>query len=67
MKKEPKYTSMSTGVIKVIGLFNSFLREFGEMMYQFDRDYFFSSEKFQKRFPEFKITEPADGVKATTG
>jgi nucleoside-diphosphate-sugar epimerase len=35
-----------------------------EMMYQYDRDYFFDSSKFEKRF-NFRTTPYEEGVKLT--
>jgi len=35
-----------------------------EMMYQYDRDYFFDSSKFDKRF-NFKTTTYQEGVRIT--
>jgi nucleoside-diphosphate-sugar epimerase len=64
MDKEPKYSVLSQGLINFLGIFNSMLRELGEMVYQFDRDYFFNSSKFNNRFPEFQVTSPEAGVKA---
>ena len=40
------------------------MREMPEMMYQYDRDYFFDSSKFDKRF-NFKTTTYQEGVKQT--
>jgi nucleoside-diphosphate-sugar epimerase len=63
MNVRPRYTNLSSGFIKFMGLFNPFMRELGEMLYQFDRDYFFNSSKFNRRFPEFKTTPYQEGVK----
>lgn len=51
-------------LLKVLGLFIPIMKEMPEMMYQYDRDYFFDSAKFDKRF-NFKITSYAEGVKFT--
>ena len=51
-------------MIKVIGLFIPFLKEMPEMIYQYDRDYFFDSSKFEKRF-SMKATPYAQGVRET--
>jgi nucleoside-diphosphate-sugar epimerase len=64
MNVEAKFSPLSTGLVKFLGIFNSLLRELGEMMYQFDRDYFFNCSKFSNRFPGFTITTPEEGVKA---
>lgn len=37
-------------VLKLFGIFMPFMREMPEMMYQYDRDYFFDSSKFINRF-----------------
>ena len=50
---------------KVLGLFIPILRELHEMLYQSDRDYFFNSEKFMNRFPDFQITSYDAGVQQT--
>ncbi|MEX2234214.1 MAG: NAD-dependent epimerase/dehydratase family protein [Cyclobacteriaceae bacterium] len=51
-------------MIKLIGLFVPFMKEMPEMMYQYDRDYFFDSSKFERKFG-FKATPYAQGVRET--
>jgi nucleoside-diphosphate-sugar epimerase len=51
-------------MLKIVGLFVPVLKEMPEMMYQYDRDYFFDSSKFEKRF-KFKTTSYQEGVKLT--
>lgn len=51
-------------MIKILGIFIPLMREMPEMMYQYDRDYFFDSGKFEKRF-DFKPTPYAEGIKQT--
>jgi len=51
-------------MLKLLGLFVPLMREMPEMMYQYDRDYFFDSSKFEKRF-NFKPTSYAEGIKLT--
>lgn len=63
MHVEPKYMTMSGTVIKLIGFIIPFFREIGEMMYQFEKDYYFNCDKFKKRFPAFTIMSPSQGVK----
>src|SRR6476469_1855101 len=65
MHAKSSYTTLSKGVIKLLGFFIPVLGEMHEMLYQYDRDYFFNSQKFMNRFPDFKITSYEDGVKAT--
>lgn len=49
-------------MIKILGIFIPIMREMPEMMYQYDRDYFFDSGKFEKRF-NFQPTGYKEGVK----
>ena len=51
-------------LMKVLVIFIPFMREMPEMAYQYDRDYYFDSSKFSKRF-DFKTTSYSDGVKQT--
>lgn len=37
-------------MFKVIGWFVPMMRELHDMIYQYDREYFFDSSKFNKRF-----------------
>ncbi|MBI3235823.1 MAG: NAD-dependent epimerase/dehydratase family protein [Bacteroidetes bacterium] len=64
MKVKNKVSMMPMWLIKVLGIFIPFMREMPEMMYQYDRDYFFDSSKFDKRF-NFKTTTYQEGVKQT--
>jgi nucleoside-diphosphate-sugar epimerase len=50
-------------MLKLLGIFIPILREMPEMMYQYDRDYYFDSSKFEKRF-DFKPTTYQEGVKS---
>jgi nucleoside-diphosphate-sugar epimerase len=53
---------MPVWLIRVLGLFIPVMKEMPEMMYQYDRDYYFDSSKFDKRF-NFKTTSYQEGVK----
>lgn len=46
--------------LKLLGLFVPMMKEMPEMMYQYNRDYFFDSSKFDKRF-NFQTTTYQDG------
>jgi nucleoside-diphosphate-sugar epimerase len=50
--------------VRVLGLFIPVLREFVEMMYQFEDDYIFDSTKFEKSFNEV-ATPYQNGIAAT--
>jgi hypothetical protein len=62
--KEIKYTVLSRFMITLAGLFVSPIREIKELLYQFEQDYIFSSEKFRKTFPDFKNTSYKEGITA---
>jgi nucleoside-diphosphate-sugar epimerase len=63
MGKQNKYQLMPAWMVKAVSLFVPLFAELYEMRYQFDRDFFFDSSKFEKRF-NFKPTTCQDGVKA---
>ena len=64
MKTEGKVSVIPLWLLKIMGLFIPVLKEMPEMMYQYNRDYFFDSSKFDKRF-NFKTTTYQEGVKLT--
>lgn len=59
---EPRIQKIPTWMIRMLGLFNPVLKEFPEMMYQNEMDYFFDSSKFEKRFG-ISATPPKEGVR----
>lgn len=63
MNVEPKFSVLPDWMLGLIGLFVPIMNELKEMTYQYDRDYFFNSSKFNKRFG-YKPISPEDGVKA---
>ena len=64
MGKAPKYMVLPKMMVRILGLFLPVMKEFPEMMYQYDREYIFDSSKFGKRFA-VKPTSYQDGVKET--
>jgi len=64
MKAISKVSVMPMWLIRVLGLFIPVMKEMLEIMYQYDRDYFFDSSKFEKRFI-FRTTTYQEGVKLT--
>ena len=64
MKVDSKILVLPMWLIKMIGLFVPFMKEMPEMIYQYDRDYFFDSGKFEKRFG-MAPTSYQQGVKET--
>jgi hypothetical protein len=61
---KPKYRVLSRPLIKVVGLFDSSIRESYEMLYQSDSEYLFDSTKFSKAF-SFESTSYVEGIKRT--
>lgn len=59
----PRIQQVPNWLLHVLGWFIPVMREFPEMMYQYDRDYIFDSSKFEKRFGWGAIA-PEEGVKA---
>ncbi|MGV3459723.1 MAG: NAD-dependent epimerase/dehydratase family protein [Flavobacterium sp.] len=64
MKASEKVSVLPKWLLKVIGLFDAFMKEAYEMNYQNEFPLHFSSAKFEKAF-KFTPTSYADGVKAT--
>lgn len=62
MKVRADYRVAGSTLVKVLGLFNPLMKEFSEMLYQYDRDYVFDSSKFLSHY-KFKPTAYADGVR----
>ena len=63
MKNEMKIQTLSEGMLGFLGLFIPVLKEFKDIYYQYDGDYYFDSSKFNKRF-NFTPTSPEAGIKA---
>ncbi len=62
MDAQPKYRTISKFLVRMMGFFNPVMRESVEMMYQYDRDYVFDSNKFEKEF-NIKPTSYLNGIK----
>jgi len=62
MDKPAKIQLASRSMVKLMGLFIPVMREIPEMMYQYDRNYEFISDKFMNRF-EFEITPYQLGIR----
>lgn len=59
---EPKTQVASKSIVKLLGIFNPIMKEFVEMLYQWDRDYNFSSSKFETTF-KMKPTSVDEAIK----
>jgi len=62
MNVKPRLMVVPVWLAGVMGLFVPILRELKEMMYQYDRDYFFNSSKFDKKF-NYTAVAPAEAVR----
>ena len=62
MGKNNKYRVIPAWMVKTASLFVPLFAELYEMRYQFDRDFFFDSSKFERRF-NFAPTSYQEGVK----
>jgi nucleoside-diphosphate-sugar epimerase len=62
MNVKPSIQLASPMMVKIIGWFNPIMKEFVEMLYQYDRDYVFDSSKFEKAF-NFTPTPYAEGIR----
>jgi len=57
----PKSMKLNKLMLRMVGLFNTTVREVVEMYYQYDHDYIFDSSKFEKRF-QVQPTSYEDGI-----
>ena len=64
MNRPYKVQALPKFGVRVLGLFIPVLREFVEMMYQYENDYIFDSSKFEKAFNS-KATEYKVGIAET--
>lgn len=62
MKVKPEFSTVPKWMVGIVGLFVPVMKELKEMTYQFDRDYFFNSDKFNKRFGYIPVS-PEKSVK----
>jgi nucleoside-diphosphate-sugar epimerase len=54
--KANKYSVLPNWLVKALGLFVPIMKELAEMNYQYDRDYYFDSTKFNNHFKFTPIT-----------
>ena len=62
MDVKPKTQTATKFIVKILRLFMPLMREMPEMMYQYDRDYVFNSDKFSDNF-DFKVTPYLEGIR----
>jgi nucleoside-diphosphate-sugar epimerase len=61
---KPRLLEMPSWVMRLVGAFVPFIREWHETSFQHDRPFFVDSRKFEKRF-SFKATSLEDGIALT--
>lgn len=61
LQVKPKYRVVGKGFVRFLGLFIPAMRESVEMLYQYNRDYVFNSDKFESKF-QFKPTPYTIGI-----
>ena len=64
LRAEPRITVVPKWMLYPLGVFVPVMREMPEMMYQYDRDYYFDSSKFTRRFG-VTATPYEEGVRET--
>lgn len=63
LNKSPEYSVYKKGFMQIVSIFSPMVKELCEMLYQYDRDYFFDSSKFENTF-NFKPTTYQNGMDA---
>jgi len=61
-QKELRYSILKMWVFKLGSLFNKQLSELRELLPRYKHDNIFISDKFKKRFPDFKVTTYREGI-----
>ena len=62
LKVDAKVQLVPVWLIHILGLFIPIIKEFPEMLYQYEQDYFFDCSKFEKRFG-VAPTSPKEGIR----
>jgi nucleoside-diphosphate-sugar epimerase len=63
LEVSPKIQSVPTWMLHILGIFIPIMKEFPEMVYQYEQDYFFDSSKFESRFGIIATT-PEVGIRS---
>lgn len=63
LKVQAKIQTVPVWMLKALGSFVPLMKEFPEMIYQFEEDYIFDSSKFEKRF-NLEATAPLRGIRS---
>ncbi len=65
MGVKPKLTSLGNFMVRLLDIFIPILKEIHEMMYQYNNDYVFNSEKYERTFGNVSPTPYEKGVAKT--
>jgi nucleoside-diphosphate-sugar epimerase len=63
LRVDAKIQTIPVWMIHLLGLFIPDLKEFPEMLYQYEQDYIFDSSKFEQRFG-FEAITPKEGIRS---
>ena len=63
--RSPKYRSVGSGILKMMGWFNALYREFPEMLYLTETPVLLDDSKLQAKFPALRKTSYDDGIRQT--
>jgi nucleoside-diphosphate-sugar epimerase len=61
---EARYTVLKRWQLRLAGLFSGTLRDAAELLPRYEADNLFVSDKFKRRFPDFKVTTYRQGLAA---
>jgi len=62
LNTKPKVQKVPVWMMNLLGIFIPIMKEFPEMLYQYEQDYIFDSSKFEKRFG-ITATLPENGIR----
>ena len=61
---EPRYTVLKRWQLRLAGLLNRTVRDAAELLPRYEVDNLFVSDKFKRRFPDFRVTTYREGLSA---
>lgn len=64
---EPRYTVMKRWQLAAAGMFNQRIRDAAELLPRYEADNIFVSDKFKRRFPDFRVTPFRKGLEVIAG
>lgn len=61
---QPRYIVLKSWQLKLAGFVNRTVRDAAELLPRYEADNIFVSDKFKRRFPDFKVTTYRQGLQA---